>query len=143
MTIKVAVPCILVLIAGAFLSTQGAHANGVRSCTVDDDQVIVTLEAGAYQITESRGGHRIDIEGFGDLMVPGGPMLPMKRFLIALPPGARALSVEILGDRAAEVPGTFAIAPMPGIKLLQGMPRWDEAMQRIEEERDRDRKSVV
>ena len=61
-------------------------------------------------------------------------MLPMKRFLIALPPGSRARSVEILGSQTSELAGVYGIAPFPGIMFLPGMPRFDEAMQRLGDE---------
>jgi hypothetical protein len=123
-----------VVIAWGLISHQGVYAAGLRNCTVEGDRVIVTLEAGAYRITGGPEGRHIEMEGFGDLMVPGAPMLPMKRFLIALPPGARALSVEIIGTQTRELTGIYDIDPFPGIRFLPGMPRLDEAMERLDRE---------
>ncbi len=138
MTGKIGIPSALLLIitivTGVLFSHQGASAAGLNACMVEGDRVIVSLEAGAYRITDCVMGQHIEMECFGDIMMPGGPMLPMKRFLIALPPGSRAQSVEILGSQTSELPGVYGIAPFPGIMFLPGMPRFDEAMQRLGDE---------
>jgi len=129
-------------LAGITASYQEALATGMTACTVRENQVIVTLEAGPYEIADGLSGQEIDMAGFGDIMVPGAPMLPMKRFLIALPPGTRALSVEVLGSRTIELPGTYRIAPFPEIRLLSGMPRWDEAMRGVRNDWESTNKAI-
>jgi hypothetical protein len=94
MTCKIgilSVTLLIVLSTGALFCQEAALAAGLKACMVEGDRVVVSLEAGAYRITDGVMGQHIEMEGFGDIMMPGGPMLPMKRFLIALPPGTRAL----------------------------------------------------
>jgi hypothetical protein len=94
----------------------------------------ITLQAGDYEVTATAEGVRLEMDAFGQLMVPGAPQLPMKRFLIALPPGAMATSVEVLGTRSVEIPGVFRIDPCPPIVFLPGMPRQDLVMERMNRE---------
>jgi len=42
---------------------------------------------------------------------PGAPMLPVKCLNLVLPPGTRALSVEVLGSDERRIPGRFLPAP--------------------------------
>ncbi|MFH1679239.1 MAG: C25 family cysteine peptidase [Candidatus Eisenbacteria bacterium] len=74
------------------------------------------------------------MEGYGYFMVPGKPALPMKRFLIALPPGARAQSVEVLSTRTTTVPGTHEIEPFPPMLPLVDPPGFEEAMREMNRE---------
>ena len=71
---------------------------------------------------------------FGNLLVPGKPMLPAKVFMIALPPGAEVLSVVITGKGCIELPGAYNIRPasppMPAdnnYRLIEeSMQEWQE-----------------
>lgn len=83
------------------------------------------------QITETSAGHRIVMEGFGHIMVVGKPMLPSKNFLIALPPGARALAARVEGMGATELPGIYRIKPVPPLKLLVDPAKQREADERM------------
>jgi hypothetical protein len=109
-------------------------APGVTGFVAEANQAILTLHAGPYEVTDAAMGQRIEMGGFGHLMIPGSPRLPMKRFLIALPPGARAVSVEVVSTRSSELPAAYEVEPFPPIMLLPDMPRYDQAMQRIEHE---------
>ncbi|MGB2981513.1 MAG: hypothetical protein WBC77_09720, partial [Candidatus Zixiibacteriota bacterium] len=59
------------------------------------EALTIEVSAGRYQIVDKGTEQMIKMEGFGNLMVPGKPMLPSKSYLIALPPGARVQSVEV------------------------------------------------
>ncbi len=113
---------------------RSTAAPEIIDCVVDGDQTVVTLGAGPYTIIETPAGQRIEMAQCDDLKIPGRPLLPMKRLLIALPPGARATSVEILSQRTTPLPGTYRIAPCPPIMLLPDMPDWEAGMQRLEAE---------
>jgi hypothetical protein len=106
----------------------------VTACSFDGNLATVTIRAEAYRIVEVASGHRIDMEDFDCLTVPGQPRLPIKRFLIALPPGARARSVEVLASQTTVLPGAYRIEPAPPIAFLPDMPRYGEAMKRVERE---------
>ena len=94
----------------------------------------VELRAGEYQITSGDKGEKIEMEGFGSLMVPGKPMLPAKNLLIALPPGARVKSVEVKGIGAKQLPGTYRIEPTPPILPLIDPVQHSELVEKMERE---------
>lgn len=119
-----------------------AAVGGVTEFIVAADHAAVTLHADAYRVTDGRRGQRIEVEGFGHLMIPGRPQLPMKRFLIALPPGAIARSVEVVSTRPSELPGAYEIEPFPPIMFLPGAPRFDETVQRMQREWQADYEDV-
>jgi hypothetical protein len=96
---------------------------------VGEDHVIVSLHAGDYRVIPGREGQRIEMDGFGQIMVPGRPVLPMKRFLIALPPGARARSVEVLSTLTSRVQGVYTIEPSAPMIPLTDSQRQAEAME--------------
>jgi hypothetical protein len=87
-----------------------------------------------FRITESSEGQRIELEGFGHLMLPGKPMLPSKNFLIALPPGAKARSVEVKGTGPTQLPGSYRIAPAPPIVPLVDPEQGREIIDRLQAE---------
>lgn len=111
-----------------------SESGGPASCEIQGDRMAVVLQAGTYDLTEGTDGEQITMEGFCDLAVPGRPRLPLKRFLIGLPPGARALSVQVLRTNTVELPGRHRIEPYPRIFPLPDMPDFDRALNRMEEE---------
>jgi hypothetical protein len=75
-------------------------------------QLRITLNANDYRIEDTREGSQIiQMHEFGNLLVPGKPMLPAKVFMIALPPGVEVHSVTITGIGGIELPGTYVIKP--------------------------------
>lgn len=103
------------LVAGITLAFMLSAAASVGLAS---DVLTMTVSTGEYQIVSRAWGQAIEMEGFGNLMVPGKPMLPSKNFLIALPPGARVRSIEIIGTGPVELPGTYQIAPSPPVMPL-------------------------
>lgn len=87
------------------------------------DQVVTVVESGEYRVLPGNDGHKIVMEGFGYRMAPGEPMLPEKRCLIALPPGARVQRVEAHGLGGTLLPGNRRIVPAPSIVPLAGSDR--------------------
>jgi hypothetical protein len=79
------------------------------------DNLTVIVKSNHYRILEGTRGQRIEMEGFGYLMVPGKPLLPAKNFLVGLPPGARVQSVEVRGINPVQLSGTYQISPSPQI----------------------------
>lgn len=127
---------LLVVILTAALTMARAEAASARISAfyAEADRVTMTLHAGDYRILESTEGQRIEMRGFGHMAVPGRPFLPVERFLIALPPGARAKSVEILGANAVSLPGQYRIQPYPCIMPLLDAPRVHEHVERMRSE---------
>jgi hypothetical protein len=74
---------------------------------------IIRVTASEYEIIDKDGEQIIEMDGFGYLMAPGKPLLPAKNFLIALPPGARAQSVEVTGMGEKQLAGSYKILPSP------------------------------
>lgn len=78
-----------------------------------------TIEAGSYEIVDAGDGYQeIKMEGFGQLLEPGKPKLPSKIFHIAIPPGIKVDSVEVVGAGLTELPGTYNIVPAPMVSPL-------------------------
>ncbi len=75
-----------------------------------------TLKASRYQIIDTqKGQQKIKMEDFGNLLIPGEPMLPAKTFMIAIPPGVQVSSVGINGAESVSLPGTYRIEPAPAV----------------------------
>ena len=78
-----------------------------------------TIKAGSYEIVDAGDGYQeIKMEGFGQLLEPGKPKLPSKIFHIAIPPGVKVDSVEVVGAGLTELPGTYNIVPAPMVSPL-------------------------
>jgi hypothetical protein len=101
---------------------------------IDGENLAITVNAVEYQITSKDKGQRIEMEGFGYVMVPGKPMLPTKNFMIALPPGARVQSVEVEGTGASQLPGTYQITPAPSIVPLVDPLQHPELAEKMQKE---------
>jgi hypothetical protein len=95
-----------------------------------DGEIVVRLESASFRILPEGDGHRIRMDGFECSSAPGTPAIPARRFLVALPPGARVGSVEIVAPRFDEVRGTYRISPTP--PLLP--PGFEDAVAREREE---------
>ncbi len=129
---KLTLPMMTVFFAVAAVSTVLAGQG----------QMVVTLYAGEYMLAQAPDGYHIEMDGFGYLMDPGKPMLPMKRFLFLLPPGARATSVVVMSTRETELPGQYDIEPFSGILPLPGTPSFDEQLDRLQTEWQESHESV-
>ena len=80
------------------------------------ENLTITLKAGEYEIIDvDKGQQVIKMEDFGNLLVPGKPMLPAKCFMIALPPGAEVLSVTTSVTDLIEVQGRYQIKPASAV----------------------------
>jgi len=105
------IPCLLVLAFMTFL--------GLATSSVHADTYQYTIEAGSYEMVDAGDGYQeIRMEGFGQLLDPGKPKLPSRIFVVAIPPGARADSVEVVGNGLTELPGTYNITPAPMVSAL-------------------------
>ena len=113
---------------------------GVSSTQAEN--LTITVNAGEYHITPGDKGQKIEMEGFGYLMVPGKPMLPAKNFLIALAPGARVQSVEVKGTDTTQLPGTYQIMPTPPIMPLADPHQFSELVEKMKREWQRNKQAV-
>lgn len=125
---------LVMTLAVAPTRARAASSAGISGFSAAPDRVTVTLHAADYRVLESTEVQRIEMQGFGYMTVPGRPFLPMKRFLIALPPGARAQSVEVMGANTASLPGRYRIEPYPSIMPLPDVPRVVEHLERMRSE---------
>ncbi len=127
---------LLITIASLFIilsATPRADATEVVS---------IKLSAEEYQIAENDEGQIVHMDGFGYLLVPGKPMLPAKNFLIALPPGAKAVSVQVKGTGETQLPGTYRIVSTPPILPLVDLHQYPELMKRLQAEWRRNNQEV-
>jgi hypothetical protein len=127
---------IAALLAAAVLAITGsdAAANEVITRAIQPDRMIIELRSEPFDIVAGAGGHSIRMQGFGRLTSPGEPALPLERFLVALPPGARALSADVLSVETSSLPGIYRVEPSPPIMFLPDMLGHDAAMKRTQEE---------
>ncbi len=79
-----------------------------------------TLSAAEYKILTVADEQKIEMDGFGQLAEPGKPLLPARKFLVALPPGAQVRSVTVVGLGGVELVGSYSIAPAPPVLPLSG-----------------------
>ena len=114
----------------------------VRASSMEAASLTINVPAGEYQITSGDKGQRIEMEGFGYLMVPGKPMLPAKNFLIALPPGATVQSIEVEGTGVSQLPGTYRIMPTPPILPVADPLQYSELVEKMQREWQENRKAV-
>jgi len=78
----------------------------VSSATANNEILTFTINfpnIDEYIFINDVNGQRIEMDGFSNLLDPGKPMLPMKNFLLALPPGAKVNSVEFMEDKAKKI----------------------------------------
>lgn len=85
-----------------------------------------------YIFMNDVNGQRIEMDGFSNLLSPGKPMLPVKNFLLALPPGAKVKSVEFIEGDAKKLSGYYNIIPAPRIVFLDDS--YPDANIRLKEE---------
>ena len=105
---------------------------GLLTTPVLAENVTVTLTAGDYDIVELDDGQcLINVEDFGNLSIPGKPMLPARVFMIALPPGAEVVNVTVTGSGPIELPGTFRIRPTPPIVPKIGKRELTEKLRQV------------
>lgn len=105
-------------------------------------RMVVSLDAGEALFTQGPDGWTIGVDGFARLAVPGMPDLPMKRFQILLPPGARATSVEVLGASSSELTGYYDLVSCEGFMPLTTSPWLEEELADLEEERRANHEAV-
>jgi len=126
-------PLVPILLSVSFAITILAFV-AIADPAVESGRVIVTLRADDFRIEEGPDGFSVDVDGFGHLTVPGKPFLPLKRYLIALPPGARAVSVELLDARPIDQPGSFRVRPASSPMPLTEPARTRRVMEELRRE---------
>ncbi len=119
---------LFVAVPALAIAASDALSLKVTDFALEADGATCTLLTGPYRIVDRSGGQRIIMEGFGSLMTPGEPLLPIRNVLLALPPGTRARSVEVRSTRSTPLAGTYRIQPSPPIMPLPDCPRFGEAM---------------
>ncbi|MGB3341267.1 MAG: C25 family cysteine peptidase [bacterium] len=77
------------------------------------------------------------IEGFNKLQIPGTPVLPAKSVLLALPPGARVLSIDIDYTAPRELERTAIDIAPPSLPLCMEKSIVQEALARYQQNIDR------
>jgi len=117
------------------LLVLGALAIPFSGFAASGEELVITVDLPAgwdYELTDTPRGQKLGFDGCGYKTAPGGPMLPTKTFLIALPPGTRAGSAEVRligaqglsGIRVLD-PSMLASSPWP--IALDGTGRFKES----------------
>jgi hypothetical protein len=112
---------VFVIIANFFLSGY-VSILAVKTPTIDtitnqlvDDQLIIPISFPDFQrnwIKALPQGQEIRISGLDYLNTPGCPSLPVKNILLALPPQATLISVDIQMGERVQLPGVYKILPV-------------------------------
>ncbi|MFH1457196.1 MAG: C25 family cysteine peptidase [Patescibacteria group bacterium] len=93
----------------------------VLAVNVKAEQLTVELTSETYEIINlPDGSHEIRMANFGNILTPGKPMLPSKTFLIAVPPGAKINSINIVGLEQELLNGKYSIVPAPMMLPMDG-----------------------
>ncbi len=102
--------------------------------TMNPGELLISLDVPSYEVLPVDGGVRLVIEDAGYLGCPGKPNLPVKRFIVALPPGTIARSVDLTQIESEELSGTYQIEPAPyPIPLVEGAAL-SASLKRLKEE---------
>jgi hypothetical protein len=114
------------------------------STSTADGSAFTTIQvaSGDYRILDMDEGHMIEMDDFGYLTCPGKPMLPAKSFLIALPPGARVQSVEVIGIGEKQLPGTYQIVPAPSPMPLLDPVEFAELLEKTQRKWEHDNQAI-
>jgi hypothetical protein len=99
----------ILLISAVMLSFGGILGAGQAAA----EQISVPVPIGSYDIEYVEQGHKLSVDDFGRLLVPGKPNLPSKIFAIAIPPGAEVADVTFDLGEGIVLSGTYQIPPSP------------------------------
>lgn len=79
---------------------------------LENESLIITLKSGSYNLVrDDEDKTIITMEGFDSILIPGGPTLPSKTYLIGLPPGAKVTSISILDEKKEVLDGRYEFQP--------------------------------
>ena len=90
-----------------------------------DGVLLVEFDASEYSLLESSEGVRIEMDGFSPFTAPGEPRLLRRNFAVLLPPGARAVSAEVLSTHSEELPGEYLLESSGGVYVIPGLEESD------------------
>jgi len=126
---------IVLVVSGSVSSAIVTSVNKNLSILIEDEILEFTVsfpDIDEYNIVNSEEGQRLELEGFGYLMVPGKPMLTTKNYFFALPPGAKVNSVDFNVGSSTQLQGTYDIVPVEPFVFLDGSD-FDEQEKLMEE----------
>lgn len=110
-----------IVISSSFSSAIAISINKDSSTSIKEETLVFPLSfpnINNFNIFNLEKGQRLELEGFGYLMVPGKPMLPVKTYLFALPPGAEATSVDFKTGSPTQLQRSYDILPFDPIIIL-------------------------
>jgi len=109
---------------------------------IETQSMTTTVYSSEYRITGNPENQRIEMDGYDHLGIPGKPELPSKCFHIALPPGAKILSVDVQEQNPVTLTGDYKIRPAPPITPLVEADRYPKLLQRFSAEWQKNRDSI-
>ncbi len=111
----------LIVSGSGFSSAFVGIINKDSSTSLKEETLVFTVslpDINNFNIFNEGGSQRLELEGFGYIMVPGKPMLPAKTYLFALPPGVKATSVVFKEGGSTQLHGDYDIIPVEPIIIL-------------------------
>jgi hypothetical protein len=119
------------IIIGSSIST--AIVNTINKDPSKSVGFVITFpDINNFNLINKENGQRIENEVFSYSMNPGKPMLPVKNYLFALPPGAKTVSVDFKAGIPTELKGTYEIIPVEPFVILDEerlMEEWESNYQ--------------
>ncbi len=97
------------------------------------ERLNITFHAAEYEIKKLPEGEKIYMQGFNNLSIPGKPAIPVKVFLVALPPGAKVRNVYFTSN-PIELPGKYNIKPSPMVIPLDNNQELTQYMRKVYED---------
>jgi len=102
---------IIMLLTISFIIPASA-INFENKKPTSSNSIIITLYSNDYKINNlEKEQVEIVMDEYGNAITPGEPALPSKIFYIGLPPGGKAISIELINMDSKDIPGFYNIKP--------------------------------
>jgi len=100
-------------------------------CLTAAETVSYSISIPPCRIVPEGTTQRVELDGYGTLAVPGHPVLPFRKILLALPPGAQVQSATVTGIGDMPVPGSFRLETAPALEPLAAADKFDAVRARM------------
>ena len=108
-----------VLSSAAVLEMNLEKENTTSSIFVmEDGEVETIINVGDYEIESNGEEHKIIVEDFGHLLIPGNPDLPSRIYSIAIPPGAIFVEMNYEIIESETLSGSYNVQAVPAPDVI-------------------------
>ncbi len=110
----------IVMIAALFIAAPAAAMDSGMDRGNELVLEMVLPAFDTFSVVTEGGNIVLKNDETGHLYVPGKPLLPVKKYMIALPPGAIARGIEVVRQGKRQIPGIHRMKPAPEIESMSG-----------------------